>query len=246
MRTFSVWRDPFGEGFNLCRRKTIEIKEGLTVLVGCNGAGKTTLLDNIEQDLKKNTIPCVAIHTNDMDMSNKLGELMWRGGDNINIIAQSVTSSEGENISLRLRLFVNKLAEFIKTGEYDDGSLANKLLRSMREDSNDENQPSDERWILLDSTDSGYSIDNIIELKSVFDMIIDDAICNCKQLYIVVTANEYEMASQEECLDVNEGKYVKFDDYNAYKKFILKTRSKKDKRIQKLNEKKAKRIKVDE
>ena len=225
MREFSVWRDPFGEGFNLCRRKTIEIKEGLTVLVGCNGAGKTTLLDNIEQDLKKDKIPCVAIHTNDMNMSDKFSELLWQGGDNINIIAQSVTSSEGENISLRLRLLVSKLAEFIRTGEYDDGSLANKLLKSMQEDKDSENQYSDERWILLDSTDSGYSIDNIIELKSVFDIIIDDAIRNCKQLYIVVTANEYEMASQEECFDVNEGKYVKFDDYNVYKKFILKSRA---------------------
>jgi hypothetical protein len=35
-RTFKTWRDPYDEGFSTCRKKEIEIKPGVTVLVGCN------------------------------------------------------------------------------------------------------------------------------------------------------------------------------------------------------------------
>lgn len=43
-----TWRDPYDAGFSPTRSKEIELKPGLTVLVGCNGAGKTTLLLNIK------------------------------------------------------------------------------------------------------------------------------------------------------------------------------------------------------
>ena len=56
-RIINTWRDPYDEGFFICRPKQITIKSGLTVLVGCNGAGKTTLLHNIRDELKKENIP---------------------------------------------------------------------------------------------------------------------------------------------------------------------------------------------
>lgn len=43
-RKFQLERDYYEEGLNLYKKKTIEIKPGVTVLVGCNGIGKTTLL----------------------------------------------------------------------------------------------------------------------------------------------------------------------------------------------------------
>ena len=52
-RIIRTWRDPYGDGFTLCKPKEIAIKSGLTVLVGCNGSGKTTLLHNIKKELKK-------------------------------------------------------------------------------------------------------------------------------------------------------------------------------------------------
>jgi len=50
---------------------------------------------------------------------------------------------------------------------------------------------------------------------------------------IVISANEYELANGEQCFDVNLGKYLTFDDYESYKKFILKSRKLKDKRYDK-------------
>lgn len=35
-RIIKTWRDPYDAGFSTCRKKQIEIQQGLTVLVGCN------------------------------------------------------------------------------------------------------------------------------------------------------------------------------------------------------------------
>ena len=56
-RRIKLWKDPYDCGFNLYKKRTIELKPGITVLVGCNGIGKTTLLHNIEDVLKKEKIP---------------------------------------------------------------------------------------------------------------------------------------------------------------------------------------------
>lgn len=38
------------------------------------------------------------------------------------------------------------------------------------------------------------------------------------------------MAAGENCLDVWSGDYISFDNYDEYKKYIIKTRTRKDKR----------------
>ena len=58
--------------------------------------------------------------------------------------------------------------------------------------------------------------------------MISDAKKTNKDLYIIVSANSYEMANNENCFDVMEGKYINFTDYNDYKKFIINSRKKKD------------------
>ena len=82
----------------------------------------------------------------------------------------------------------------------------------------------------MDAVDSGYSIDNVIELKDLLHMIIDDAKNNGIELYIIVSANEYELAADEACLDVTNGKYLKFDNYESFRSFIIKSRKKKNAR----------------
>lgn len=87
-----------------------------------------------------------------------------------------------------------------------------------------------ERWLLLDAIDSGFSIDNVAETKDFFKMVINDFADHGYDLYIVASANEYELANGENCFDVMNGKYVQFKDYDDFKKFILRSREKKDKR----------------
>lgn len=226
-RIIKTWRDPYDAGFSTCRKKQIEIQQGLTVLVGCNGSGKTTLLHNIKSELKKEDIP-VFYYDNEKDGgNNSISESIFYG--NLSFTATALCSSEGENISLNLSKIASKLRKFVETG--DNGDRFNALAKTLAlKDDNEENNVSNERWILLDAMDSGYSIDNVIEMKDFFDLVIKDAKEFGIELYIMISSNEYELAHESKCFDIMEGKYIQFASYEDYKKFILRTREKKDKR----------------
>ena len=226
-RIIKTWRDPYDAGFSTCRKKQIEIQQGLTVLVGCNGSGKTTLLHNIKSELKKEDIP-VFYYDNEKDGgNNSISESIFYG--NLSFTATALCSSEGENISLNLSKIASKLRKFVETG--DNGDRFNALAKTLAlKDDNEENNVSNERWILLDAMDSGYSIDNVIEMKDFFDLVIKDAKEFGIELYIMISSNEYELAHESKCFDVMEGKCIQFASYEDYKKFILRTREKKDKR----------------
>ena len=59
-RKFKLYKDYYDEGYDIYKKKTITIKPGVTVLVGCNGIGKTILLHQIRDGLKKEKIPCIS------------------------------------------------------------------------------------------------------------------------------------------------------------------------------------------
>ena len=225
-RKIKTWRDPYDEGFSTCRRKEIEIIPGVTVLVGCNDAGKSTLLHNIRDEIKKENIPVFVYDNEKEGGSNSISESAFY--DDFSFVATATCSSEGENITLNLGKIASKLRGFLKTGEIK-GDLVSAFTRilSMKEA---ECITSNERWILLDAMDSGYSIDNVIEMKRFFQMIMEDAKTFDVEVYIVVSSNEYELVHDSNCFDVMEGKYIQFDCYEDYKKFILRSREKKDKR----------------
>lgn len=227
-RIINTWRDPYGEGFQTCRLKRITIKPGLTVLVGCNGAGKTTLLKNIESELRKENIPCHLfdnLHDGGENAKSEAAlEYNWA------FVATSTLSSEGENINMNLNNLAKKLKEFMVTGRIADRMT--KLIDAFDRFHGREYKipETKERWLLLDAIDSGFSIDNVIETKDFFKMAINDFASNGYELFIVISANEYELANGENCFDVMNGKYVQFKDYDDFKKFILRSREKKDKR----------------
>ena len=87
------------------------------------------------------------------------------------------------------------------------------MRRSLKE------KPS-EVYILLDALDSGLSIDNIRDVRSVLDLILED--CKNVALYIIVAANSYEMIKGADCIAVSTGTHKKFTDYEAYAGFICK------------------------
>ena len=227
-RKFKTWRDPYDSGFSTCRRKENEINPGVTVLVGCNGAGESTLIHNIKAELKEKNVPTFFYDNEKNGGSNSISESFFY--NDITFAATAMCSSEGENIQLNLGKIATKLRKFIETGEND--RLSDRLAKVFR-DNEEEKITSNERWILLDAMDSGYSIDNVIDMKDFFQLVIDDTKRHGKELYIIVSSNEYELAHESNCFDVMEGKYISFNNYDEYKKFILKTREKKDKRYKK-------------
>jgi hypothetical protein len=52
-----------------------------------------------------------------------------------------------------------------------------------------------------------------------------------QDIYIVISANEYELARCEKCFDVQNCKYREFKTYDSFRKFILKSREKRDNAI---------------
>ena len=227
-RVINTWRDPYDEGFSICRPKQITIKSGLTVLVGCNGSGKTTLLHNIRDELNKENIPCHLYDNLRDGGSNSMGEAAFN--DNWAFVATSMAASEGENINMNIGNLASKLMEF-----RDTGRIKNKMacLAEAFSKKPYEVPQTKERWLLLDAIDSGFSIDNVIEAKNFFRMLIKDFADKGYDLYIIVSANEYELANGEECFDVMNGKYIRFSDYDDFRKFIIRSREKKDRRYEK-------------
>lgn len=242
MRKIKVWEDPYGMGFDTCIKKEIEIKPGLTVLVGCNGSGKTTLLKNIKEELDAAVVPVSSYNDLSDGRHNGLG---WASfNERFDVLSDMMCSSEGENISINLGRWLSGVRNYLVNGIYKKGGRAEDLAELFADDEQlakiaekkKKLKESKERWILIDATDSGYSIDNIVEAKALFNKIIKDSKSLGKEAYIIVSANEYELANGEQCFDVIKGEYVTFDNYEEYKELILRTRKDKEKRYEKLTE----------
>lgn len=203
IRTFNIERDWNGMGCNIFAKKTVSLTEGVTVLAGCNGSGKTTFLKQLHQILKSEGTP-VMMFDNLSDGGQNARQLAafrheWSA------LATSICGSEGENISMNIGNFAGRLGDFVRSAP------AGKDV-----------------FVLLDAVDSGYSIDNVVELKELFDLIIRTE--TTRSVYIVVSANSYELARYEDCWDVNRCEYIKFKDYYEYREFVLASRKLKDSR----------------
>lgn len=192
-----VDKNPYGEKKNLYKYTEVDFPTGLTVLVGKNGSGKTTLIDYINRQCEKENITVIK-YNNYLDGG---GYSMDRAlyNDNIQMLASLVMSSEGQKISINIGNTIRTIGRTVHHAK--EGS---KIV------------------ILLDAVDSGLSIDTIVEVKDVFNLIIDDASKKNIEVFIIVSANGYEFPNGSRCLNVTTGKFVTFANYDEYKKFILK------------------------
>lgn len=225
-----TWRDPYNSGFSVTRPKEIELHEGLTVLVGCNGAGKSTLLHNVNEHCKNQHVPCFFYDNLHSGGNNALQEAMY---SDFAAFVGLFSSSEGESIKTNLARKSSYFRNFIQTGIIDDRQ--HRFLQAMKalSDEKDDEVVSDIRVFLFDAIDSGMSIDAVVEVKEMFKQIEEDCKKENKKVYILISANEYELARECDCFDVNAGKYLKFTDYMDYRKFICNSRLQKEKRYAK-------------
>lgn len=229
----NILRDPYDAGFTPTKPKQIELHPGLTVLVGCNGAGKTTLLMNIEEEARKNHLPVHLFNNLTDGGSNAVGSILQdfgEEGDDLSMGIDLWTASEGEAIRLNLARQSRLYKEFLRSGQYK-----NRHYRISTVFSKDTKKDSDSnvRILLFDAVDSGMSVDAVVETKAFFDLILADAKEMGLELYLIISANEYELARNANCFDVNEGRYVTFSDYEEYRAFIIASRKKKEARNKK-------------
>lgn len=231
-RKFKVIKRYYDEDYDLYKKRSITINEGVTVLVGCNGSGKTTLLHQIREQLKKDGIPFVSFD-NLHEGGSKAASAASFYGD-YGLMGAMMSSSEGEGIVISISRLASTLREFIQTGESqtERDRFSRSFAKALWGDEEEKKEVPNERWILLDAIDSGLSVDNVVDLKEcLFKTILEDDYTG--KIFILVSANEFELCRGENCFDVYNGKYVKFSNYEKYRNFILKSREIKDKRWEK-------------
>lgn len=198
MRNFIVPTKPYD--FRLYSRKEVSFNPGFTALVGCNGSGKSTLM-HIVHDQLCNGPDILALKYDDrIDGGDRLAGRFGFYGDTANM-ASMIMSSEGEKI-------LHGICHFVS-------SLKHKI---------DDANPK-EIWIFMDAVGSGLSIDGIDELKDLYQIIQDTN--PERDVYFVVSTNEYEFARDSDCIDVTTFKHMTFATYDEYRNYILKTSQKK-------------------
>ena len=193
------------------KKSEVEFEPGVTVLVGCNGYGKTTMLECIKAQCRTDDIFFIEFESVGDRQRDRSAAGFY--GD-INFLASSFCSSEGEKITMSLGKFAKSLGSFVR-----NHSNVKTLV------------------VTMDALDSGYSIDNVVEAKELlFKTVLEDCESKGIELYIFVTANAYELASGEKCFDPIKGEYIRFDSYEQYRKYVLDTRKTKDRRYRKKGE----------
>lgn len=234
-RKFTLIKDYYDEDINLYKKESIAINTGVTVLVGCNGIGKTTLLHQIRDKLKKDNIPYIEFDNLHNGGSKSISEASFYS--DFGFMATAMCSSEGENIVLNMGKLAERLGYFVKEGEDPKEKKYTQLARSIAKINGKETKEKpipNERWILLDAVDSGLSVDNVVDIKELlFKTILEYNYGN--DIYIIVSANAYEMARNEQCFDVYNGKYVNFKDYEEYRQFVLDSKEWKNERCETSN-----------
>ena len=177
------------------------LRPGLTVIVGDNGTGKSTLMDVFADILDDNKLPYARYSDTEDGRSRNYSYFLEKG--NVDKAALRMTSSEGENIAYNFFDAANQYRAFI-----------NKYKREIMKIRH--------CFFLLDGIDSGTSIATIDLFKTlVFKDLLDVSSRANVILYIIATANNYEMARNERCIDVNTGDEIVFRDYEHYREYIM-------------------------
>lgn len=209
---FHIGTDPFLCGRRLYNSATVTLAPNMiNTLIGCNGAGKSTLRTMICDDVSQAHYPYLMYDNLKDGGSNAIESMAFH--NDFEGIAFGVMSSEGENICNNVFNFLTPL-EAILTGLV----TRDERYRQYRD--------TDHVFLIMDAVDSGFSIDNIINLKAYLNKLIELSKKNNKNLYIVVAANSFEFAVDTRSWDVQKSKEVFYteNDYVKYRKRIIETR----------------------
>ena len=203
--TLKIEKNPYDDRI-LFKKKEFTLEPGFTVLCGCNGSGKTTLINMLETTLKKDKKTFIKFNGLERSGSNLISNSLFH--NDMDLLAGAMLSSEGERLHLSIGEFCKEIGYTIRKSDVK------------------------EIFILCDAIDSGLSIDQVLDVKDFLTIFLPGEVPD-KELYIITSCNQYEMAANERCIDITELKPLKLTTYNSYKRFIMKSREKKNKLIEK-------------
>lgn len=221
--------DPMDSGHKVYKRTKFTINPGLTILTGCNGAGKTTLIRTLKDKLREQNI--LFCHYDNLHDGGDVARQYALERGEMYSLAALVTSSEGECININLFPFVRNIARYADT--LDKSVILSRSERLAIAFNGEKEYIPNELWVLLDASDSGLSINAVIELKDILHRIEIKLAEKNITAYFIIAANEYEMCVGENCLDVQSLTYKQYKSYNSYKRAILRSAKYKEDQITK-------------
>lgn len=181
--------------------KTIRtaLTEGITVIVGRNGYGKSSFIYSLQSQLQKKNEAFVSWSDNEYGRGN--GREMMLYNNNMEGLASMTCCSEGETMMSSFSNFFFKAA----------GAAIRKCIASGQK----------ELFFFIDQLDSGLDCHQLDYIKEIIaDTILPDLKSRNITGYILITANSFEVAYKEDCLDPVTGKHYKFTTLEEYKDYI--------------------------
>ena len=176
--------------------------QGVTCLIGKNGSGKTLLMKEIANNLKENKIPYY--YYDAYVEGGKVAKDKLKSLKNTERLVELQLASQGQQSIINIKnILIDKIGPFVTE------CVKNK---------------SKEAWILLDSIDTGLSVDNIIGVKEFFKSILEDCEANEIALYLIVSGNSFELVKDEQSIDVVTGSRINLRNYEMFKKVIMRSK----------------------
>ena len=216
-------KNPFGER-QMFTKGYLEFPDcgGVFCLVGCNGSGKSTVMDYVKRWLEKEK--AYEIKGRYLDLRGAFGEKVeYSNYAYFNFDKHAIVADDEMDL-LHQRFGVG----YSSTGEGIMERLGNGLSR-LGDWVRDKKNSGKHLIVFFDDCDAGTSLDMIGDIKKVVSLIVKDCTEHGIVCTFILSANSYEMCKGYECIDVWDFKKVEFLDYEDYKKFVLRSRARKEK-----------------
>lgn len=200
-KIFKIIQDYYDKDDYIFLKDSVTFHSGINILVGCNGAGKTTLLNILDEQIRdEDDLEPVVLYS-DVINGRGLATSRYLYKEEYDKVASSgFMNSEGENVVDNLfHIMVQEVGAMVRRNVVKDKKV----------------------YLLLDGIDSGLSINALDYINNdVFKQLQKVTAKDGVDLYIIATANSYELTLNNYCIDTIRLEPITFTDYNDYADFI--------------------------